>query len=262
MIDDVNPNIAMPELPAQEPAQEETQVVEAAQESPIQEQAQTAPGVNPEAQALASKQIENFRRMREKTEQLERERDLAMQKLKEFESSTLKSKPQEEPDYAVNPNDLVEGKHLSKYDKKIKQLEEQLNKYQQQSFEMAAESRIKAQYPDFDNIVSQANIEALRMTYPDVAQSLAYNQDLYTKASATYTMIKNLGIAQSTQETRQATAQRELAQKNVAKPRASNSISAQAGSTPLSHANAFAEGLTDDLRTQLIKEMTEARKGY
>lgn len=253
MIDDVNNNIAMPEVEEVQEIHEETQ------ESPTHEQAQTAPGQNPEAAALAAKQQDNFRRMREKQEQLERERDLALQKLKEFESKTLKSQPQEEPDYAINPNDLVEGKHLSKYDKKIKQLEEQVQKYQQQSYEIAAESRVKAQYPDFDSVVSQANIEALRMAYPEVAQSLAYNQDLYSKAAATYTMIKNLGLAQ---DTREADAQRAIAQKNVAKPRPSNSIAAQSGSSPLSHANAFAEGLTDELKAQLIKEMVEARRGY
>ena len=37
-------------------------------------------------------------------------------------------------------------------------------------------------------------------------------------------------------------------------------MSPQQGDSPLSRANAFANGLTPELRVQLIKEMEEARK--
>ena len=53
---------------------------------------------------------------------------------------------------------------------------------------------------------------------------------------------------------------RSKARENHAKPRPISSIGAQEGDGPLSKANAFANGLTDELKQQLLKEMQEARK--
>ena len=53
---------------------------------------------------------------------------------------------------------------------------------------------------------------------------------------------------------------RELAQKNASKPKPLASVSPQQGDSPLSRANAFANGLTNELKAQLRKEMEEARK--
>jgi hypothetical protein len=50
------------------------------------------------------------------------------------------------------------------------------------------------------------------------------------------------------------------AQKNAAKPKPLASVNPQQGDSPLSKANAFANGLTDDLKKQLRKEMEDARR--
>lgn len=69
-------------------------------------------------------------------------------------------------------------------------------------------------------------------------------------------MIKNLGIVpQEVPNTEQ-----ERVNKNMAKPRPLISASPQQGDSPLSHANAFANGLTDDLKKQLWKEMDQIRR--
>jgi len=49
-------------------------------------------------------------------------------------------------------------------------------------------------------------------------------------------------------------------QANTAKPRPLTSVSPQSGESPLSRANAFAEGLTPELKKNLFKEMQEAKK--
>jgi len=46
---------------------------------------------------------------------------------------------------------------------------------------------------------------------------------------------------------------------NANKPRSSASISPQQGDSPLSNANAFADGLTPELKKKLYAEMLEAK---
>ena len=54
---------------------------------------------------------------------------------------------------------------------------------------------------------------------------------------------------------------RDKAQSNASKPKPLASVSPQQGDSPLSRANAFANGLTDELKSQLRKEMEQARQG-
>jgi hypothetical protein len=92
--------------------------------------------------------------------------------------------------------------------------------------------------------------------YPELAETLGSSSNLYGKAVSAYTMIKNLGIYQEDQYS----PDKQKAQANAAKPRPLASVGTQQGDSPLTRANAFAEGLTDDLKRQLRKEMAEAIK--
>ncbi|HZW61479.1 MAG TPA: hypothetical protein VFF04_04610 [Candidatus Babeliales bacterium] len=204
-----------------------------------------------------SAQAKNFRQLREKAERAERERDEAIRILREIEVRSAQEVPEE--DYSINldPDALAEGKHLNKVDKKIKKLEEQLRQYQYQSATYAVEAKLKSDYPDFDKIVSPENVESLKNAYPEIADTImASSSDLYKKGVSAYTMIKNLGIYKEDNYVQD----RERAQRNAAKPKPLTSINAQQGDSPLSRANAFANGLTDELKTQLRKEMELARK--
>jgi hypothetical protein len=125
---------------------------------------------------------------------LRKERDDAYRRLQELESKQQKPEEQEEESFSINPDDLVEGKHLSKYDKKIKQLEEKLSSYQKQSSVSNADTRLKNQYPDIEKVVTADTIAALRESYPEIASTLSSAQDYYTQAASTYTLIKKLGI--------------------------------------------------------------------
>ena len=54
---------------------------------------------------------------------------------------------------------------------------------------------------------------------------------------------------------------REQAQRNMAKPRPLASVAASQGNdSPLQRANAFANGLTEELRSQLHREMVESMR--
>lgn len=198
----------------------------------------------------------NLRQLREKSERVERERDDAVRMLQEMQSKAKVQPIEDDESFGINDNDLVEGKHLAKFNKKIQRLEQTIKEQQAQTREIALEAQIKAQYPDFDSVVSKDNIDVLRSQYPEIAQTLNTSPDLYSKAVSAYTLIKKLGIIPDDQ----TLLNHQAVQRNVAKPRPLASIAPQEGDSPLSHANAFANGLTPDLQKKLWSEMNAARK--
>lgn len=235
-------------------------------EAPVTYDAQEPYAPEPVAQEPQEEsfQAKNFKELRKKALEMQRERDEYAKRVAEYEAhiaSLSGNKQQEYPqeedeDISLAPDELAEGKHLSKVGRKIKRLEEQLKTYQQSAHESAIETRIKTQFPDFDAIVNKENIEALRLMEPSLAQTINTTPDLYHKAVSTYTLIKKLGIAVDGQYD----ADKQRALKNAAKPRALASVSPQQGESPLQRANAFANGLTEELKAQLLKEMIAARK--
>lgn len=212
----------------------------------------------------------SFRELKDAKRKAERERDEYLRRIEEFESgsrhrqaaTTPKEQHEEDESFHLGDDDIAEGKHISKVDKraqsKIKALEERLSKYEAQSAEEKAEATLRAKYADFDKVVSRDNIEMLTEAYPELARTLYATNDLYTKAVSAYTLIKKFGIYQESP----FNSEKAIAMKNVAKPRPLASVSPQQGETPMSRANAFANGLTDDLKAQLRKEMEDARKGH
>lgn len=196
-------------------------------------------------------QAKNFKNLRREKEAIQRERDELARRLQEIEQKKQPNNKEDEIELA--PDDLVEWKHV---DKQIKNLENKIKGYQQESLVNATETKLKQQFPDFDKVVSVENIELLRDSYPEIAQTLNDSADLYNKAVSAYTLIKNFGIYKEDVFSNQ----RNLAQENSNKPKPLASVSPQKAESPLSKANMFAEGLTDELKKQLYKEMMDARR--
>lgn len=225
------------------------------QEQPEQQQQEQAEQEQPE-QTL-SKREQSFRNLRQAKEQAEREREEYSRRLQELEqkvnqqSQSQQDKSEDDPQLA--PDDLVEWKHVKKnFDK----LNNKLKEYEQKSQMTAAETRLRNDYPDIDSVVTQENLQKLAKEYPEIAQSLNSNQDIYSKGSGAYKLIKQFGIGRSEEYDQQ----KQQTHENLEKPRPTSSVQPQKGSTPLENANAFANGLTPDLKKQLWKEMKEASK--
>lgn len=246
----------------QEPEDISEEVIQEAPDEPIAEAAPI------EQQTVREKpetlQQKNFKTLREAKETVERERDEAVRLVKDlqerFKQSQSPSYPShEEDDININPEDIVEGKHLKPHVKKvnneIRQLREELRAYKQQSEEAILEARLKSEHPDFYNVVTKDNIEHLRLAKPHLAQVLQSTQDPYLRYSSAYTLIKDLNLHQ--EDTFQE--ERLKAKQNASRPRSVASVTAQGGDA-LTKANAFAGGLTDELRAQLVKEMRLAQK--
>lgn len=233
----------------QETTHEESVVEpEAAQPTTVAQELPPVPTVSPQNEA-------NIRQLRDKAERIERERDDAIRRLQELEN---KLKPTEEDDFSLGlgDTDLAEGKHLVKIQKQMRKQQDELVKAQSQMQSLLVETRLKTEHPDIDKVVTSDNLKTLSELHPELAGVLNSSSDYYSKAKSAYTMIKKLGI--HVEDT--FAGERELAQRNAAKPRPLASVSPQQGDSPLSRANAFANGLTEDLKKQLFKEMEDAIK--
>ena len=190
-----------------------------------------------------SNEQKNFAALRQKAEKAEYERDLALQRLQELER-----KSEESDDINLDNEDFAEGKHLRKMQnsnaREFKKLKEELQTYKKQADHAATEARIKTTYHDFDDIVNVDNLNALRESHPALATTIQSAPDLYSQAVTAYTMIKNLGIVPDKQQVND----KQRANNNLYKPRPATSVSPQQGDNPLTRANAFADGLTDELK--------------
>lgn len=229
----------LPEAPIVQEAHQEKP-----QEEVLQEKDTTQDG------GEQSSEERNFAALRHAKEAAERERDLYYQRLQEIESKkTVASKADIPKREELGDDDLAEGRHL-------KEIKKELEEYKRQTSEATTEARVKAQFPDFDTVVNASTIERLKTAYPELASTLSASGDLYNKAASAYTLIKKLGIYDG----KNHDANREIIQKNSTKPRPLSSVSPQQGDSPLSHANAFANGLTPELKQKLYKEMIESRR--
>lgn len=190
---------------------------------------------------------ENLRKLREAKERAEKERDAYYAKLRELEEMRAAAEKEAQPEQRgpeFSDDDLIEGRHL-------KALRKEMETMRAQSEQAAIEARVKSQYPDFDRVVNENTINKFRTAYPELAATLASSGDLYNKAASAYTLIKQMGIYEGSQ----SAASGQQVQDNSQKPRPASSAS-----SPLSQANAFANGLTDDLKAKLYREMVESRR--
>lgn len=197
---------------------------------------------------------ESFKIVRERAQKAERERDEMARRLQQLEASHT-HEPEEDLEFSLGADELAEGKHLTKVDKKIKKMQQELQQYKALAEQNSIEVQLKRKHADFDEVVSAANIEKLREEEPEIFDTITASNDLYKKGLTAYKMIKKLGIG----ERDEYRAEREVAEKNLAKPRPLVSGASQRGNTPLSQANAFANGLTKELKEQLWKEMQDAK---
>ena len=185
----------------------------------------------------------NFRQMRETLRQ------------REEEIISLR-KSQESTEQELGDDDLVEGKHLRKG------LSDMRETIRQNALETIPD-KIKSKFKDFDDVVTKKSLEILKKTEPELFLTLQVADgkkmsadDLFVKGISAYKMIKSLGI---TPENKELTNKKQQVESNHNKPMSAQAIK---GSGAIHEANAFANGLTPELKKQLYKEMVEAAKVY
>jgi hypothetical protein len=209
-----------------------------------------------------------LRELKEKAEKdrsrAEKERDEAIlraRKLEEQYATRSQKVDDDDVDITIGEEDLVEGKHHRKLAKEVKELKKELRSSREQYKAQSLQDQLSRDYPDFNSVVTPENIEILRHLKPRQAQLLDSSNDLYTTAASAYEMIKEYGIYE---DNRRVNRDRETVQKNLSKPKPTNSISPQRGDSPLSKAHDFANGWRGQDSPEAkatYREMLEAIKG-
>lgn len=199
---------------------------------------------------------ESFSEIRRKAEQLQRERDEAINTLKRIEEYALAQQQQQQkapepqsPSY--EDDDYVEGKHLRH---EINALKNELSSYRQQYQTSSIESQLRSKYTDFDKVVTADNISKLRELRPEIAQSLHQTPDLYNKAAATYTILKEMGIYQPDVYN----PDKERSEHNIQKPRPTATL--QRNDSPLSNAGEFRSSLSEERKKEIWAQMQRTLK--
>lgn len=251
----------------QEPVYEQEEPIETEISEPVdQDDQEELEEVEVEEPKETKTQV-NWRMLREKaarTEQLEKERDELLKHVLSSqtkpEQHKVKEVEQVEEDYlsslGLDDDSLVEGKHFRAYLKKQKELEKELAQYKQKSTMDSVEMKLKSQYQDFDKVVSADNLAMLRQANPELAEVIMATPDVYKQASIAYQMIKQYGIHKDPSYS----PDKAIMAKNAAKPRSAAAAAPQVGSTPMSQANMFANGMTEEVKKALYKEMVESAR--
>jgi len=237
----------------------------APKEDPVEEkQEEKAPEPEPASESdkrLTAAKEENMKTLRELKLKAERERDELLARINAAEKP---SRPKELPeddsddDFNFGDDDLIEGKHIKKLVKKLNKVNSQLGQYQQQDNLSKTERKIKQRYNDFDEVVTQENLQILAARDPEMAQGLNANPDLYSKALMAYTMIKDLQIYIPPQDKKRLSnlfKESKKIDENLSVPKVAASISPQTGDSALSKASEYTDNLTSDEAARVYAEM-------
>ena len=106
-------------------------------------------------------------------------------------------KPPEDDDFAVDNEEYVQAKHVKTSNQKLRQkLSEQEKQIQDMQKQMAyIEAKAEtAGLKDFEEVVSQENMEVLASLYPDDYQCIMSNPNLRARSKTAYNMIKRYNI--------------------------------------------------------------------
>jgi hypothetical protein len=206
----------------------------------------------------------SIRLLRERAEAAER-RSQELERMVQMNMSQQQSNQKmqivdDEDDFDLNDDTYIEGKHLKKYVKSLKQelknTKKQFEEYNQQNSMHQAEMRLKTQFNDFESVVSKENLERLQQQKPALYRTILANSDIYDKGYVAYELIKNSGIL-----TDQYQELDRKVEENRSKPRSAANAAPQSGDTPLARVGDYDRRiLTDERKDQLRKQVEEAKR--
>jgi hypothetical protein len=198
-------------------------------EQPVQQEVEAKPEEEtPQASQRESDAAYNFRLLRERQDELERR---AKQAEYELEQERRKQKAVKEQLDPLDDDDFTTGKHHKK-------TVEELNLLKAQLEYMQIQQNLRTQYPDFDLVVTEKNLEEYAKRKPLKWAQIADDPNVYRKQALAYEELKELGIVNGDPYKAEKTAIKQ----NSVKPRSAATISAPATESPLSQATAYANG--------------------
>lgn len=232
---------------------------------PVEQEPDTAkPQEAQSNQAQESQKETSMRILRERAEAAER-RSHELERMVQMNMSQQQNNKievvDEDDDFDLSDDTYIEGKHLKKYVKGLKQelknTKRQFEEYNQQNALTQAEMRLKTQFNDFENVVSKENLEKLQMQKPALYRTILANTDIYDKGYAAYEFIKNSGILTDHYQ--------ELDKKveeNKFKPRSAANAAPQSGDTPLTRVGDYDRRILSEERKDQLRRQVEEAKRY
>lgn len=187
------------------------------------------------------------RQMREKDQQIE---ELGRQ----FSEISKRNPPKEELDELANlaEDDILTVAQAKKLAQKMaRSVAEDVLKERDAA---TVDERMQLKYSDYADIVTKENIELLKQTEPELAQSLYHMPDPYSQAVAAYKLLKKVTVKGESS----IPLEKKRALENSKKPLSVNAVTKQSA---IGNAHLFENGLTKDLKKQLWGEMQQAMKG-
>jgi hypothetical protein len=245
MIDEQkNDNVALNEL-AQDTAPEQ---VEASSQDQPRDNVATQAEINFKAIRSEKERVER------ENERLLRERDDAIRYAREYEMRLQQQYPPQQQQVdefdQLKPDDLVEVKHVQN---KMRQMEAKMAQMEQKNQIGMIESQLKSKYSDFEDVVSQSNLNALKEAHPDIYKTIYTSNDLYSKGSAAYQLIKQFVKAP---EENNYSEERSKVVANAARPRNINTLKPQQSTGALDNASLYAKGKAEmDRKKQVYDHM-------
>jgi len=191
----------------------------------------------------------NWAEMRRKMQ----EKDQQLEELKRQFSEFNNRKPnaEEEDELAkLAKDDIITVEQAEKLaERRARKVAEEVIKQREAA---TVEERVQLKYPDYADIVSKENIELLKQTEPELAQSLYHMPDPYAQAVAAYKLLKRVAKKEEI-----PSLEKKKAMENSQKPLSVNAVTKQSA---IGNAHLFENGLTPELKKQLYHEMKEAMK--
>lgn len=192
---------------------------------------------------------------------LELERMIQMNMSQQNQQHNKMNLVDDEDYFDLSDDTYIEGKHLKKYVKNLKQelknTRKQWEEYNQQNAITQAEIRLKNQFNDFESVVNKENLEKLQYQKPALYRTILANSDIYDKGYAAYELIKHSGIL--------ADHYQELDKKveeNKFKPRSAANASPQSGDTPLTRVSDYDRRILSEERKDQLRRQVEEAKRY
>lgn len=251
---------------------EEQESVEVSNEEVIEESVVTPeepvvpqePVVSEEPQSVEKKEdTPNFKKLREKSEFLERDNKFLMDHITKMNTLTQKQAPPipEVPKvYDLDDDALVEGKQYKALQKQFKEMKDTQDQYflvqKAREEELIEEEKLKAEFPDLTHVITKQNMDSFKEGHPELFESLGLNPSFRKRAISFYKAIKNLKISSSPQPTN------ENLRKNPIRTRVSNSVNPQVGQKPLDSASNYMykdEAAEREKRYRLMQQLANKR---
>jgi len=235
-------------------------------EQELEIQVEETPEVQPTPEQIAAQRVQsaqelNFRELRKKNEETERRLKAAEQLLEEERMRSRYQQPPAPKEHSLDDDDIADvgyvKRELAKVQAELRAERERQESERQQYQQQAAINRIASAYPDYQEILSDRNMELLRTLEPELYETIEAMPDVYKKGVAAIKAVKAFGVVGQDKYAKE----KEAIQKQSARPKSANSINTSPSNSALNQAHAFTGVMDDSERQRVYDEAVRRSRG-